>query len=272
MLAEFIQYLKEQIGQPYVWGGQHLKLTPDNYEAVIHKREDGRGKYADGTTYADASIAYCRKLFKSGATVLYAYDCSGLGMYWLQNLQHLYPDMTADGMMHKCEGVTRQGEPKRGWWVFRLTNSRATHIGYMIDDSYLIEAKGRKFGVVKSKFKKSDWTQWGIPKVFYDEIVNPEPPQPTPPEPPEPEPPKPEPKQKVMVIAGSVRVRKGDGILSKTLFIAHNRAWYKAHGFDHDNDKFDLIDIAKSGWYHIDTVKGPAYITNKPKYTRLVEE
>ena len=85
--------------------------------------------------------------------------------------------------------------------------------------------------------------------------AEPEPPQPTPPEP---EPPKPEPKQKVMVIAGSVRVRKGDGILSKTLFIAHNRAWYKAHGFDHDNDKFDLIDIAKSGWYHIDTVQGPA--------------
>ena len=69
-LSDFIQYLKEQIGQPYVWGGQHLKLTPENYESIIHKREDGRGKYADGTTYADASIAYCKKLFKSVVTVM----------------------------------------------------------------------------------------------------------------------------------------------------------------------------------------------------------
>ena len=179
MLGEFIEYLIEQIGQPYLWGGQHTKLTPENYEEIIHKREDGRGKYADGTTYADASIAYCKKLFDSGETVLYAYDCSGLGMYWLSNLNHIYHDMTADGMMHKCVDVTTAGQPKKGWWVFRVSNGRATHIGYMVNDTELIEAKGRKFGVVKTKWKKSDWSQWGIPKCFYDEIVSPEPePQP----------------------------------------------------------------------------------------------
>ena len=86
MLNEFIKYLTEQIGQPYLWGGQHTKLTPDNYVEIIHKREDGRGKYADGTTYAEASIAFCKKKFDQGATVLYAYDCSGLGMYWIQNI------------------------------------------------------------------------------------------------------------------------------------------------------------------------------------------
>ena len=254
MLSEFIQYLTEQIGQPYLWGGQHTELTPENYVAIIHKREDGRGKYADGTTYADASIAYCKKLFDRGATVLFAYDCSGLGMYFLQNLHHIYNDMTADGMMHKCEGVTRQGEPKRGWWVFRLTNSRATHIGYMVSDTELIEAKGRKFGVVKSKWKKSDWSQWGIPKCMYDEIVNPPEPQPEPPEPPQPEL-----KKYVEVIGKSVRVRSKDSILGKTLFIAHK------------GERYELINIAPSGWYKIVTEYPESYITNKPKYTRLVE-
>ena len=42
MLNEFIKYLTEQIGQPYLWGGQHTKLTTDNYVEIIHKREDGR--------------------------------------------------------------------------------------------------------------------------------------------------------------------------------------------------------------------------------------
>ena len=256
MLSEFIQYLTDQIGQPYLWGGQHTELTPENYVAIIHKREDGRGKYADGTTYADASIAYCRKLFNSGATVLFAYDCSGLGMWFLHDLKHIYPDLTADSMMHKCEGVTRQGEPKRGWWVFRLTKGRATHIGYMVSDTELIEAKGRKFGVVKSKWKKSDWSQWGIPKCMYDEIVNPPEPQPEP----QPEPPQPELKKYVEVIGKSVRVRSKDSILGKTLFIAHK------------GERYELIDIAPSGWYQIVTEYPESYITNKPKYTRLVEK
>ena len=30
MLAKFNDYLTDQIGQPYVWGGQHTKLTPEN--------------------------------------------------------------------------------------------------------------------------------------------------------------------------------------------------------------------------------------------------
>ena len=29
MIKEFIEYLKEQVGQPYLWGGQHTKLTLD---------------------------------------------------------------------------------------------------------------------------------------------------------------------------------------------------------------------------------------------------
>ena len=86
MVDQFIEYLQEQVGQPYVWGGQHTKLTPENYVRVIERREEGRGKYPDGTTYAQAAIDFCRAKFDEGATVLYAYDCSGLGCYWLYNL------------------------------------------------------------------------------------------------------------------------------------------------------------------------------------------
>ena len=258
MLSEFIQYLTDQIGQPYLWGGQHTRLTPDNYESIIHKREDGRGKYADGTTYADASIAYCKKLFDRGATELFAYDCSGLGMYFLQNLKHIYNDMTADGMMGKCVEITSSELPKKGWWVFRLTGSRATHIGYMVDDEYVVQAEGRKYGVTKKKFRTKDWSQWGIPKCMYDEIVNP--PEPEPPTPPEPEPPEPEPDRKVLVIGKSVRVRSSDSILGRTQFIAHK------------GDTFPLICIAPSGWYQIETDRDESYITSKAKYTRLVEK
>ena len=265
MLNEFISYLNEQIGQPYLWGGQHTRLTPDTYEAIIHKREDGRGGYKDGTSYADASIAYCKSLFDMGLTVLYAYDCSGLGMYWLQNVKHLYKgDANANTMMSRCSDLTRTDPPKKGWWVFRQDDSgKATHIGYMVDDDWLVEAKGRKYGVVVTKFAAKDWSVWGIPDVFYDEIAHPEP---VPPEPPEPEP-----KTKyVEVIGKSVRVRSSDSVLGKTQFIAHNEAWYKARGIQHGNDTFPLVGIAPSGWYQIDAGRGESYITSKKKYTKLV--
>lgn len=259
MLSEFILYLSEQIGEPYVWGGQHTKLTPENYKEVIRKKEDGRGSYPDGETYEEAAIDFCKKKFDAGARVLYAYDCSGLGCYWLYNLMKIWKsDVNANTMMGRCE--LREDEPKRGWWVFRLDGKRASHIGYMIDDEYLIEAKGRRYGVVKTKFRAKDWACWGIPDVFRDEIINPEPP--TPPDPPVP----PEPtKYMVYVVGRSVNVRKTDEMdanrnpIGKIMFTAHK------------GNRFHLIDISPdTGWYHIETYKGPGYISNREDLTCLV--
>lgn len=273
LLQEFIDYLKDQVGQPYVWGGQHTKLTPENYVVVINRREAGTGGYKGGPTYAEAVIDFCKKKFDQGATVLYAYDCSGLGCYWLYNLKHLYKiDVNANTMMLRCDLKTE--DPKKGWWVFRLSGKRASHIGYMIDDEYLIEAKGRKYGVVRTKFKSKDWSCWGIPKVFKSDIEADfesgnieihdkhegailEPIKGL--------------QTMVEVIAKSVNVRSGDNDKAKVLFTAHSEEGYKAKGINRGNDLLKFIDIAPSGWYHIMTYKGEAYITNKEKYTRLVE-
>lgn len=254
MLNEFIEYLAEQIGQPYLWGGQHTRLTPETYEVIIHKREGGRGKYPDGTTYADASIAYCKKLFDAGAAELYAYDCSGLGMFWLQTVKHIYDhDANANTLMGRCSNLGTADPPEKGWWCFITdSNGKATHIGYMVDNNIIVEAKGRKFGVVESKWAFKNWSIWGIPDVFYEEIVNPEP-QPDPPEPPEPA------EKYVEVIGGSVRVRASDSVFGKKLFTAHR------------GDRFPYIGTSPSGWYQIFTGRGDSYITSKPKYTRLIE-
>lgn len=254
MLDQFIEYLQEQVGQPYVWGGQHTKLTPENYVRVIERREEGRGKYPDGTTYAQAAIDFCRAKFDEGTTVLYAYDCSGLGCYWLCNLTHLYKcDVNANTMMGRC--VLKDEPPKRGWWVFRLSGQRASHIGYMIDDEYLIEAKGRKYGVVKTRFRAKDWACLGIPKVFEKELTSAPVPEPEP----QPEPPAPVPERFVEVVGGSVNVRTADSKKGRILFTSHR------------GDRFPFVAVAPSGWYEIETKKGQGFITSLPKYTRLIE-
>ncbi len=249
-LDAFIEYLRAQVGQSYLWGGQHTRLTPENYVSLIERKEAGRGGYKDGESYAQAAIEFCRKKFQAGAKVLYAYDCSGLGCYWLCNLTHLFKcDVNANTMMGRC--LLQKEPPQRGWWVFRLNGKRASHIGYMIDDQYLIEAKGRKYGVVKTKFKAKDWACWGIPKVFEKELS------------PLPEPapqsaPAPTPEQQVEVLGQSVWVRKGDSTKGKKLFVAHR------------GDRFPFLAVAPSGWYEIDTKKGPGFITSLPRYTKLI--
>ena len=166
--TEFIKYLEEQVGQPYVWGGQHLMLTPENYKEVIKKRETN-------LVYRETAIQYCTNLFNAGASVLYAYDCSGLGMFYLQNYTHVLPhDYNANGMMGLCTMVDK---PKKGYWVFRVkSDGKASHIGYMVSDTEVIHAKGRAYGVVRERYKSSYWHRCGIPScIEFDPEPTPEP-------------------------------------------------------------------------------------------------
>lgn len=236
---EFITYLIEQIGQPYLWGGQHTKLTPENYIAVITRKESN-------TANRDKVIAYCKKKFADGAKELYAYDCSGLGMFFLQNLKKIYSyDMSANSMMGVCTIV---GEPKRGYWVFRLSGNRATHIGYMISDTEVIEAKGRIYGVVKHSFKKSEWDRIGKPKCFSFD---------------------PEPKtHQYVVVQGKIRK---NGVPEKRVYVRNgNGTANPAIGVAKSEDAFPLIAQADAYpyWYEIDYKGTKAFITSNERYTR----
>lgn len=76
----------------------------------------------------------------------------------------------------------------------------------------------------------------------------------------DPEPVPPEPKEEFVEVVGkSVNVRTTDSTKGRILFTAHR------------GDKFPFIGTAPSGWYQIETRKGVGYITNLPKYTKLVD-
>lgn len=88
-------------------------------------------------------------------------------------------------------------------------------------------------------------------------------PYPDPPDPPEPDPPTPpEPPvvaYKVLVIGRSVNVRDSDSKAGNIMFTAHK------------GNRFNLIDISpNTGWYHIETYKGPGYISNREDLTCLI--
>ena len=94
------------------------------------------------------------------------------------------------------------------------------------------------------------------PKAHEDD-PQPEP-EPTP-EPPEPTPEPPVVAYKVLVIGRSVNVRDSDSKAGNIMFTAHK------------GNRFNLIDISpNTGWYHIETYKGPAYISNREDLTCLI--
>lgn len=164
-VEENIEYLLQQVGMPYLWGGQHTLLTPDNYVAVIDRMESQENNRR-------AAKQFCENKFKQGYTVLYAYDCSGLEVYYLYNMQHIISgDTTADGLMRMCDKVT---EAKKGYWVFRVNaeTNKATHIGIMVSDTEVVHSKGRAYGVVRERFKPSSWQRIGKPKMFDFEALN----------------------------------------------------------------------------------------------------
>lgn len=173
-LQDFIDYLYEQVRSHsiYVWGAQG-QAAPTITEAWIRKRETS-------TANANRAVAFWKKQVAAGfGNVLKAFDCSGLGMYFIQNLTGLASsDMSANSMKGKCTSITRS-QLRRGDWVFRVytsgtTKGKAYHIGYVVDDKLqVIEAKGRDDGVVLRSLDASGtsyWNQYGRPSYFRAEI------------------------------------------------------------------------------------------------------
>ena len=247
-LDEFIEYLNGQVENHsiYVWGAQG-QASPVITEAWIRNRERDTGGYAE-KSYADAAVDYWKRQVAAGyGDRLRAFDCSGLGVYWLLAQKLLPNDTTANGMYARCN---KTEHPARGCWVFRQNAARTkmTHIGYLVDDRTVVHAKGRAYGVVREPYSASYWHAVGIPKVFAGEIGQPAPAAEAD-------------GQRYVVITGStVRVRSGGAVTYPKLFTARRGERYPLLG---------RADGGSAAWYRIKTHAGDGFISCKAKYTRV---
>lgn len=259
-ITDFISYLIEQVNNHsvYVWGGQG-QTYPQITEKWIRERESKQGEAA-----ATKAVNYWKKQCALGyEKVLHAYDCSGLGTYYMYNLKHLISsDTTAEGLRGMCEEVQ---EAKRGYFVFKQKRDgsiAARHIGYMVSDTELVHAAGEGNGIIRIKYKKSDWWKIGKPKMFSFDDPKPEPtPTPTPT-------PDPKPSNSYVKVLGSVNVRNNPSTTkSKVIYTAKKGEELPYLGVTE-------TDSRGNDWYFVETKKGNGYIsafTNaKRKYTILI--
>lgn len=259
----FISYLEEQVknGSIYVWGAQGQKAPTVNESWIYRMERATGGTEVNGhyETYASIAVTAWRHKVQEGyGDTLRAFDCSGLGVFFFLKNRLIPYDMNANALKNLCLKIE---QPACGTWVFRLDrNGKATHIGYMISDTELIEAKGRAYGVVKTVFKPDDWDWIGKPKIYE---LNPAP---------QPVSPQPE-KQAVKIVGGSVRVREGNGTAFKCIGTVHNDKYYREIGLKKPGDVLPYISQEEEApnWFKVVYQGKEAYITNKKQYTRLME-
>ena len=170
-----VAYAKAQVGKPYWFGCFGQKSTNG---LLASKRK----QYPSYYTASDFNKQIGVKV----------HDCIGLikGYLWCDKptsepVYKASQDTNAKGMyaIAKVKGTNANMKYLDGVLVFKGDSpSKIHHVGVYCEDGYVYEAKGHAYGVVKTKYKNSDWQFWCLcpfieygdkPKVSksYEEIA-----------------------------------------------------------------------------------------------------
>lgn len=166
LLSEWLDYLEAQIGRGvYVYGAQGQKATEvGDVDAWIDRRSTSE------STAKKAQKYYRQKEAEIGAENIRFFDCSGLAMYFFQNLKGVSKnDASANTLWLGCKQISKS-DLKPGDFVFIDTDGRKTHIGYVARDGQVIEARSSGYGVEVYPQQSRPWTHCGRHKWLRDEI------------------------------------------------------------------------------------------------------
>lgn len=242
MLEEFIKAAQTEVENHsiYVWGGSG-QLCADVSEAWIRTKERGRMPQAAVNEWVEVMNSPYRDVAR-------CFDCSGYVSWCLKQAGAFSGRTDCDGLYARCEEIY---SPIDGCLLFRTNPANPndeTHVGIYYN-GLQYHAKGRATGVVCEKYNPSFWQ-----RLAWFKALKPDEPQPAP------EPPEPSPGIAVVKVVGkSVWVRDADSTNGKKLFVAHK------------GDRFPLVAVASSGWYQIETKYPESFITNKTRYTVLID-
>lgn len=147
---DLVNYCKTALGSPY-WYGTFGQISSN---ALYYNK---RKQYPNQYEWPLPKDQLKRRVF----------DCVGLikGAIWSNadfNKNPKYKvseDVSANGMLEACKTkgkINTLPTDINGILVFK-----DGHVGVYIGNGYVIEAKGHKWGVIKSELSAGNWTDWG---------------------------------------------------------------------------------------------------------------
>ncbi len=150
-----VKYAKAMLGHPY-WYGCYGQISSKSLYNAKKRQYPSQYQWACPSSQLNTRV----------------FDCVGLikGYLWSKstNSNPVYnasQDVSANGMLSACKKKGKIGTLPEvpGVLVFRTG-----HVAVYIGNGYVIEAKGHKWGVVKSKLKDRGFTHWGYcPWISY---------------------------------------------------------------------------------------------------------
>lgn len=154
-----VEYCEKQLGKPYWYGTFGQKASA----ALYANRKKAYPKMYTATDFANQ---YGQKV----------HDCVGLikGYFWTKSAdstEYTYQgngmnDVSADMLFNlaKRKGTNMNEMPR----IPGLAVFMPGHVGVFVGGCWVIEARGHKFGVVKTKLCQRSWTKWAfIPGLEY---------------------------------------------------------------------------------------------------------
>ena len=158
--SEFKSYLIAMLGMMYVLGAQGEKIVELLHKLCAMEKNDPK--------LIQNVLTLLQKKLDAGIDIntLLTFDCSGLGMKWLQSKGVYKSDLRAKDMYNSIPNKIERLELVRaGDMVF--TESLG-HVGYAIDEHTVIEARGAAYGVVMTDLYKREWTKAARPDWWID--------------------------------------------------------------------------------------------------------
>ena len=152
-----VEYAKAQLGRPYWFGTFGQAASRELYE---QKKRQYPTKY--------------EWVYDPGMAGKKVHDCAGLvkGYLWSESPEDTKPtynpaqDKSANAMYTACK---TKGEIATLPEVPGLLVFYDGHVGVYIGGGEVIECRGRRYGVVKTKLADRPWTKWGYhPDIKYE--------------------------------------------------------------------------------------------------------
>lgn len=156
-IEKAILYVQRQIEHHsvYVWGGQGKPLLKKLTVRKLAEMEDTENN-------ASRVMAHIKKYLKKiDWAKAKPYDCSGLiieALKWAGLITDKDFDCTADSLMKKYTPISKTVR-KAGDLCFKVKNGHAYHVGMLLDENTVGEAKGRDYGCVSTALDES-WTDF----------------------------------------------------------------------------------------------------------------
>lgn len=253
-----INDLRSYIGKSiYVWGAQG-QVNPDKAWITKRERTTDLARYKQDKNIERIMTLYTL-LKNKGIEDIYAFDCSGLLMYHLQQKYGIFSgDASADTLYRRCTAVADIGydfQPDAGMLVFKLNSSgKATHVGivsgYKDGVAQVIECYGRDRGVIEQDLDAEGTAYWDrvgiLPNIVTASSVDIGQAEP------DPDAPNVDPDEPVLPVPvkvkGSVNFRTGPSTAYEKLFVVHDGT-------------YGLAYPEKDGWCHVVMPKGDSFIT-----------